>query len=443
MTKSVTIIGGGWAGLAAAVELSKKNILVNIYESAKQPGGRARSIKKNNLTIDNGQHLMIGAYQQMLDLLKTVNILEKDVFYRTPQHIKILDLKTNKVAFNLKLPKLPAPLNLLIGIFFCPSLSFLEKLQTLYYFNKLLNGKINQDISVDQWLSNSKLPEYYTEYLLKPLCLAALTTHTNEASAKAFQNILQKTFNGPAENTDLLIPKTDLENIFPLAAIKYIESKGGKVFTKHRVSQININNNQVTSIIVNDKIIDTDQLIIATPAYATSKLLSSIPCCEPVCTKLDKLEYSSVTTIYLQYPKETSLSTPMMGMVNATCEWIFDRQYCNQPGLIAGMISATGPHLEIDTQTLAQTVEEELKQAFPHWPKTESSQIICEKRASFSCTPNIDAIRPGINTAINNLKLCGDYVYSEEKKHTGLPSTLEGAVQSGVKCAQSILKGNN
>ena len=440
MTKHVSIIGGGWAGLAAAVELSKNNIPVTVYESAKQLGGRARSVEINGLSVDNGQHLMIGAYQQMLDLLNTVNVTEEDVFYRTPQQIKVMDLKANITAFDLKLPKLPTPLNILFGMLRCPSLSFSEKIQALYRFNSLLNKRIKQDISVDQWLNKARLPTHYIEYLLKPLCLAALTTHTHEASAKVFQTVLQQTFNGPGSNTDLLIPKKDLGSIFPAAAKNYIESKGGKVFLEHRVSQINYNRLQATSIIINNKTIDTEQLILATPSYTTSKLLSLIETCEPVCQKLNKLEYEPVTTVYLQYPENISLPIPMMGMINATSEWIFDRQYCNQPGLIASVISATGPHLNMNKQALAQKVEEELNQLFPHWPKAESATSICEKRASFRCLTDIDSIRPSINTPINNLKLCGDYVHIEEKNQPGLPSTLEAALQSGVKCAQLTIQ---
>jgi len=440
MTKHVTIIGGGWSGLAAAVELSKNNIPVTVYESAKQLGGRARSVKTNNFTVDNGQHLMIGAYQQMLDLLKTINVIEEDVFYRTAQQIKIISLKTNETAFYLKLPKVPAPLNLLLGILRCPSLSFTEQIQTLYRFNKLLNKKIIQDLNVDLWLDKARLPSRYIDKLLKPLCLAALTTHTHDASAKVFQAVLQKTFNGPQENTDLLIAKKDLNNIFPEAAKNYIESKGGKIFLEHRTSQINIANHKASSVIINGKTIDVDQLILATPSFTTSKLLSAIKPCNSICNKLNQFEYEPVTTVYLQYPENISLPIPMLGMIDSTSEWVFDRQYCKQPGVIACVISATGPHLEMNNQALTQKVEQELKKIFPHWPEAKSSIVICEKRASLRCSPDIDSIRPKINTPISNIKLCGDYVHIEEKNHSGLPSTLEGALQSGVKCAQFTIQ---
>ncbi|MDH5735247.1 MAG: FAD-dependent oxidoreductase, partial [Gammaproteobacteria bacterium] len=203
---STIIIGGGWAGLAAAVELSKHNIPVTVFEAAKQAGGRARTVTHNNTLLDNGQHLMIGAYHQMLSLLKTININYRDVFLQIPQQLEIIDLNRQTTVFKLKLPLLPAPINLLTGILSCPSLNLTSKLKTLYKFNKLLKTPLNKDISVEEWLNTAGLPAEYTNYLLKPLCLAALTTHPHEASARIFQTVLQQTFNGQASNTDLLIP---------------------------------------------------------------------------------------------------------------------------------------------------------------------------------------------------------------------------------------------
>ncbi|MCW9005975.1 MAG: FAD-dependent oxidoreductase, partial [Gammaproteobacteria bacterium] len=113
---STVITGGGWAGLAAAVELSRQNIPVTVFESAKQLGGRARTVNHNGLMLDNGQHLMIGAYREMLSLLKIINVNEKDVFLRIRQQLEIINFGNQTTAFKLKLAKLPAPFNLLMGM---------------------------------------------------------------------------------------------------------------------------------------------------------------------------------------------------------------------------------------------------------------------------------------------------------------------------------------
>lgn len=440
MTKSVSIIGGGWAGLAAAVELSSHNIPVTVYESARQAGGRARSVSLNNLTVDNGQHLMIGAYHQMLTLLNKIGVKESEVFTRIPQQLDIVDLNSSQTVFSLKLPRLPAPLNLVTGMLRCPSLTFLEKLATLFYFNKLLKTEIKTDISVDQWLEHSNIPQKYIQYLLKPLCLAALTTHTHEASAKIFQNVLQQTFNGAAANTDLLIPKTDLGHVFPNAAMQYIQQQGGKILLEHRVEQINFEDDQAVSIQVKNQTLAVDLIIMATPAHITHTLLSSSSKLKNSAEKIKQLEFEPVTTVYLQYPADVQLPMPMMGVINASSEWLFDRQHCNQPGLIAVVISASGAHTECSNEQLIEHIQNELKALFPHWPGAMSCNVIREKRACFRCLTNIDTIRPATSTAIKNLTLCGDYVHFEEKNAPGLPSTLEASLQSGVKCAQLLIK---
>ena len=437
---STVIIGGGWAGLSAAVKLSEKNIPVTVFESAKQLGGRARSIRHDKMTLDNGQHLMIGAYTEMLSLLETIKVSEKEVFLRITQQLEILDFKNQSTAFKLKLPKLPAPFNLLFGMLNCPSLSLKQKIKTLYKFDRLLKTNIKHDISVDEWLQQAGLPDKYIEYLLKPLCLAALTTHSHEASARAFQSVLRQTFNGPAANTDLLIPRKDLSHVFPEAAKRYIESKGGQVLTEHRLSKLNCKDNQITSLLVNEQIIQADHVILATPAHRTLTLLSDSNACKDINQQLAQLVYEPVTTVYLQYRPSVKLVLPMMGVINATSEWLFDRTHCNQPGLIAAVISANGPHMELSNDQLSEKIALELATQFPDWPEAESILVIREKRATLSCVAGIDQLRPDIQTPIRNLRLCGDYVYIEENNQPGLPSTLEGAMRSGVKCAQQLIQ---
>lgn len=436
----VIIAGAGWAGLAAGVELSRQHIPVTIVESARQIGGRARRVTFDGLTLDNGQHLMIGAYRQLLKLLSTMGVDESSVFHRIPHQIDMKDLNTGHSVFQLTLPQLPAPLHLLVGMLRCPSLSLQQKLVTLVRFNRLLNNAIEHDISVDQWLAGAGLPEAYVEHLLKPLSLAALTTATHQASAKAFQTVLQQTFNGPAANTDLLIPKTDLGRLFPDAARAYIESQGGEVLTGHKLEQITLENGRVHSVNIDHQQLECDWLILATPPHATEKLLANSSADLSTAHQLHHLSYEPITTVYLQYPQSVQLDKPMLGLLNATGEWLFDRRYCHQPGLMAVVISANGPHMALDNPRLAEKISQELAQLYPHWPEAEAHWVIREKRAGFSCHPAVDDHRPSVCTIIDNLSLCGDYVKTEPKSQPGLPSTLEGALRSGVECARILMQ---
>ncbi len=434
---SVTIIGAGWAGLAAAIELSRHNVAVTVYESAKQIGGRARDVETGNTTLDNGQHLMIGAYNQLLALLKIIGTAEYDVFHRINMQIILLDLATGNTAFELNIPSWPAPFHLLAGMLGCKPLSFTEKLKTLWLFNKILKRKLVTDISVTDWLKRSNLPDRYCEYLLKPLCLAALTTHPDQASARAFQTVLQQTFIGARTNTDLLIAKTTLSKLFPESAKLYIESHGGKILTSSKVNSIDPVKKTLT---VNDNSENYKHLILATPATITLQLLQAHSPFLQSTHKLSQLQHEPICTVYLQYPAEIKLPLPMMGCIHASSEWIFDRQYCNQPGLMAVIISANGKHMHWSNDELIAKITTELAQLFPAWPAPLHTQVIRDKRAAFRCHTHVDDIRPTINTAVKSIKLCGDYIYIEDNLDAGLPATLEGAVRAGVKSAQLTLQ---
>jgi len=440
--KRIAIIGGGWAGLAAAIELCTQSYKVTLFESSPQLGGRARSIKWNDLTLDNGQHLMIGAYQQMLKSLHIIGADTDTLFKHIHHRMLMLDAQSGETKFDLQLPTYPAPLHLVFGVLNTPSLSFKQKILLLLRFNKLLNTKINNDYSVSDWLSQAKLPASYTKNLLEPVCLAALTTHPQQASAKAFQNVLQQTFNAPASFTDLLIPTTDLSQVFPDLAEQFILQHGGEIKTRCKVQALQTDNKNINSITANDETIRFDQIILATPANVSAKLLANIPACKKTAEQIKQLTYEPVSTLYLQFKHCVSLPYPMLGIVNGTAEWVFERSLSGHDDVLAVVISAQGAHLQMPETALVKTVYTELSNTIENLPELLNSKLIIEKRASFQCHPHVDKYRPGIHTNLSNLKLCGDYVYIEQNNSPGLPSTLEGALRSGVECAQLIISAN-
>lgn len=439
----IAIIGGGWAGLAVAIELCQHGHAVSVYESSPQLGGRARSIEWNGMTLDNGQHLVIGAYQQLLSLLNTMQADIGKLFKRLPHHMLMLDARTADTLFELKLPTFPAPLHLLFGVLKIPQLSLLEKFQLLLRFNKLLNTPLIKDTNVSNWLAGAGLPKAYTEYLLKPVCLAALTTHPEQASARALQSVLLQTFNAPADHTDLLIPAQDLGRTFPELARQFIEQQGGKLFTRSKVQALQFTRSGVSGIVVNDEPIAFDQVILATPPSATARLLENHSQFTKLCTTLQQLQYEPVTTLYLQFARPVKLAVPMIGVINGLSEWVFERATSGHANLLAVVISAQGEHLTMPPAELSAKIHSELKHIIPGLPELLDSKLIVEKRATIQCSPGVDKFRPGIQTEVSNLKLCGDYVYIEENNQPGLPSTLEGALRSGVKCAQLIIQQSN
>ena len=435
--KSVVIIGAGWAGLAAAVKLSEQGIKVSLFESAKQAGGRARAVRFNDLTADNGQHLLIGAYTECLHLMKTVGIDTSTSLQRLPLLLTVFDKKYSTLI--LKAPALPAPLHLLYALFTAKGLKLKDRLAAINFglYLKKNNYQFEQDISVAQLFKKTKQTDVLVRQLWEPLCLSTMNTPIKDASANVFMRVFKDAFTYKRKDADLLVPMVDLSNLFPNAAIKYIEDHGGKVYLKSRIENIEITNNQVTSLtakIDNSlEVIKTSNVIISTAPQNINKLISNHTRLNNINNKIEQFNYEPIVTVYLQYSKETQLSQAMIGLSNTLSQWVFDRgALCNQPGLISVVISCNGPHMDMDDDTLSQTVHNEISALFTSKPTLINSFVIREKRATFACTVNINDNRPQNKTDINGLYIAGDYT------NTHYPATLEGAVRSGSAAANLI-----
>jgi uncharacterized protein with NAD-binding domain and iron-sulfur cluster len=264
------------------------------------------------------------------------------------------------------------------------------------------------------------------------LCLAALNTHINDASAIVFLRMMRETFSYSRTDSNLLFTATDLGRSFPDPALEYIELNGGSVRLGQRVTGLIYEDHTITGVTTQDERIESPWVILATPHYTTAQLIATQPALEPLAQQLEQFETNPIVTVYLQYPEHVSMGAPMVGMVGTTAQWVMDRRICQQPGLISVIISGTGPHMDMDNDALTSLVAGEVAEQFPRWPSAEQTMVIREKRATFHCRPGINDIRPGNKTAINGLWLAGDYTNTE------LPATLESAVRSGVRSARGV-----
>lgn len=436
-TKPVIVIGAGWAGLATACYLADRGLNVTLIESAKQLGGRARKSNSRTQVLDNGQHLMIGAYQEMLNLLELIGIEEQEVFLRTRQNLKLVNGKYLETVMDLSLPALPAPLNLLVGLLFSKGMSLKEKFQVLLRFDKLLKTPVDKenDITVNDWLSSAELPEKYLVFL-NSLCLAAMNTPVDEASAMNFQNVLNQTFNGPNGSTDLLIPAVNLGNVLPAPARQYLLKKNVTIMSPKKVTHLQQGNDVIKNIITEDQQLEAAAVVLATPAHITSRFLKPFESCNELCHHLDQFRYQPITTVYLRYDESCQIPENMIGLTDTISEWVFDRRVCDQPGMIAVVISSSGKHADVDNKDLSLIIRNELSVLFPDWPKPNASWVIREKRATFSCTPESNRHRPGCKTPIHNLFLSADYLVND---NIYLPATLETAIRNAKACAEEVV----
>ncbi|WP_126454731.1 hydroxysqualene dehydroxylase HpnE [Sulfuriflexus mobilis] len=429
----VVIVGGGWAGLSAAVALASKGQSVRLLESAKQFGGRARCIAFDGLRVDNGQHLLLGAYTETLKIMQTCQTDIDKVLLRERLTWQMQDKKGQ--AIRLRVGRLPAPFNFLTAILSAHGYSLAERFKTLRFMYTLQRRDytLPDDISVMALLVGQ--PKKVIDSLWEPICLAALNTPIKKASARIFLHVIRDSFTRHAADADAMYTRTDLGQLFVQPAIAYIESQGSQATLAQRVSRLDIHDGACHGVYVDQEYFPAAQVIIAGSPRHCQDLLAKQDALADIHDRLGQLEYQPICTLYLQYPESVSLPQAMTGLQSMTGQWLFDRRFADQPGLMAVVISAEGPHMQQDNATLAQQVSEELCSAFD-WPAPLQHLVVREKRATFSACVDIDNLRPENATPVQNLWLAGDYTRSP------YPSTLEAAVRSGVQCAASILQLN-
>ena len=427
----IIIIGGGWAGVAAAVQLAAAGRPVRLLESAPQLGGRARGVTWNGEIIDNGQHLLIGAYRDTLALMRELHrelgCEPEECFLRLP--LELNQWEPGGPGLTLRAAPLPAPLHIAVGLLSAGGLSLGERLRALA-IDPALKSKQEPEGSALDWLEANRQPPALIRKLWEPLCIAALNTPLAIASARLLKRTLCDAFAPPRANSELLIPRFDLSTLLPNPARDFIEQHGGRIETGRRVTALTIEDGAIQGVECDDERIDTDRVILATHPEGARRLLE--PHLPEHATAIAALESQPICTVYLRYPPETE-APPISGMLGTLSQWLFDRRTLGQPGLMAVVLSAEGAHMELDNQRLAERVAAELAERFPHWPAPLEQRVIREKRATFSATPRADTLRPANETPIDGLWLAGDYT------DTGLPATLEGAVRSGLQCASRIL----
>jgi squalene-associated FAD-dependent desaturase len=427
VTPRVAVIGAGWAGLAAAATLAVAGARVVLFEASRQLGGRARRVTLDGTDLDNGQHILVGAYTETLRLMRLVGVDPNAVLLRLP-----LELHTVS-GLRLKAAPLPAPLHLAVGLLSASGLDFADRVGAARFMRSLRKERytLGQDETVASLLVARGQSTRLRRLLWEPLCVSALNTPPDHASAQVFLNVLRDTLGGPREASDLLLPRADLGAVFPEPAGRFVERLGGEVRLGAPVRSLAVGAAGVT--------LDADpapfaRVIVACGPQHAAALLATQPALVLLAESIDALEHEPIHTVYLQYPESVSLPFPMLGYTDGLLQWAFDRgALSGHRGLIACVLSASGRHEALTLPDLAAALHGELAASLPGLPAPKWSRAIAERRATFSCRPGV--ARPALRTPREYVLLAGDYVASD------YPATLESAVRSGVAAARLALPG--
>lgn len=427
----VAVIGGGWAGCAAAVELAAGGASVTVYEASRTLGGRARTVSWNGKPLDNGQHILLGAYHETLRLLRMIGIAEKSVLLRLPLQMCYPDGS----GMEFIAARLPAPWHVGLALLRARGLAREDRMAIARFSTaaRWMGWQLNQDCTVSELLARHEQSAGLIRLMWRPLCIAALNTPPDRASAQVFLNVLRDSLGASRAASDMLLPRVDLSELFPQQAGRYIESRGGQVALGARVDSVQ---RAANGWLVRQE--SHDAVVLATPPGQAAALLKKLD----YAAAIPEFEWEAITTVYLQYAPEVRLPRPFLALLEDADaghwgQFVFDRGQLASAdaGLFAVVVSASGPALDLGNKALEAQVAAQLAQVLdmPQLGTPRWSRVISEKRATFACTPGL--ARPPNYIGIAGLVLAGDYTASN------YPATLETAVQSGINAARLILRG--
>jgi squalene-associated FAD-dependent desaturase len=443
--RHVAVIGAGWAGCAAAVTLTQAGHRVTLLEASRTLGGRARRVELDGRSLDNGQHILLGAYCSSLDMMRLLDIDPEQALLRLPLQMRYPE---GSGAIDFIAPLLPAPLHLLLALGRASGMPWGDKLSLARFFSAMrwIDWRLDNDCSVMDLLTRYDQSGLLMRCMWRPLCVAALNTPPERASAVVFLAVLRDSLGARRAASDMLVPRVDLSALLPQGAAAFVAKAGGVVATGALVKKIirgggdadaNVGSGAEQWAVhfadAQRAALKVDCVVIATAPDQAANLLDGLS----DTALLRGLVYEPITTCYLQYTPEVRLAQPFYALLDdaASASWgqyVFDRGQLDaaQRGLLAVVVSSSAEAIAQGAAALGTGIAAQLATtlhqpalATPLWRK-----VISEKRATFSCTPGLQ--RPTHLTDVKGVFLAGDYTASD------YPATLEAAVRSGIAAAQ-------
>lgn len=412
---NVHIVGAGLAGLSAALQLTLMGEKVFLHESAPYAGGRCRSYFDRALdcAIDNGNHLVLSgnvAVRDYLDLSgaeNTVTRLSEPLF-------PFADLRTGE-RWTVRMNNGRMP-----WWIFDPARR-VKGTRPLDYFSALRFLSAGEDDTVAKKMNAQSL---LTQRLWEPMAISALNTEPAAASARLLRNVVAQSFAAGGHACQPLLPKRGLSETFVNPCLSTLRAHGAVVTFGRRLRALDVGpGNRVKSLLFSDCTIDIgpeDWVILAVPAWVAQDLI-------PGLTAPDS--FRSIVNIHYRVEAPTN-PAGFTGLVNGLAEWAFVK-----PGVVSVTISLADRYDEPDNDKWAMAVWDDLALLFdldrnkmPPW------RVVREKRATFAATPAQDRKRPRSYIGWDNLALAGDWTATE------LPSTIEGALRSGMKAAEIVMR---
>ena len=421
--RTLAVIGAGWAGLAAAVHATRAGHRVTLFEMAPHAGGRARDVAHDGAVLDNGQHILIGAYRDTLATMRLVGADPDWLLDRRP--LALVDPQGHGLALPTGAP-VPAFVRAVLALTDWPLGERLALLRAAMGWRwRGFVAKPSQTVAELVHV----LPPRVRQTLIEPLCVAALNTPIELASAQIFLRVLRDAlFSGPGA-ADLLLPRVSLGALFPEPALRWLAANGATLRLATRVHTLG------TQGLVDGERFDA--VLLACSVHEAARLAQ--PLAPSWAERAAAFQHEPIVTVYLR-SDGSRWQRPMVALSSDAAhpaQFAFDlgaldASNGSRAGRFAFVVSAAGHWVAEGLQATGRAVLAQAIQAFPssawHTPPT-MLRCIAERRATFLCRPGLD--RPTIAVAAQ-LAAAGDYVEGP------YPSTLEGAVRSGITALKTL-----
>ncbi len=415
--RTIHIIGGGMAGLSAALQLSLMDQKIVVYESAPYAGGRCRSYYDKDLDcrIDNGNHLVLSGNVAVQDYLELSGAQETVTRHKEP-FFPFMDLDTGE-RWNVRMNN-----GLVPWWIFDPK-------------RRVAGTKPKDYLSASHFLfageddtvaSCMKTKTTLYKRFWEPLAIAALNTEAENASASLLANLFTQSFGGGGAACCPLLPKIGLTETFVTPCLTTLRQRGGDIKFGSRLRAMDVTpDGLVTALDFTSHVVPIapqDWVVLAIPSWVAQEIIPNL---------LVPSDFRAITNVHyrIEAPHNPAGFT---GLVGGLAEWVFVKQ-----GVVSVTISAANRYddQQIEQEEWANAVWENLAKVFDLDPaKTPPWRVVREKRATFAATPAQNKMRPAAYIGWKNLALAGDWTA------TSLPSTIEGALRSGVKAAQTVMR---
>ena len=424
--KKVIVIGGGFAGLSASVDLAENNFEVTLIEASPKLGGRAYSVEDPSFSsFDNGQHIFMGCYDETLSFLEKIGSYSNlDI----QESLSIPFVRPGGNIYKLAAKRKFYPLNILHAILNYQALSLKERFKVIDFFLDLIccYSCDLRERTVKQWLDCKRQSDNSVKSLWEIITVGALNTRTESASAEIFSEILKTIFFTGKGSSKIILSKVGLSELYCTPASDFITERGGKINLSERAIKFTTKDKRITGVI-SDKYEyrDFDAVLFAIPAYALEKISSETKCD----ISIPQLNYSPIVNVHFLLNKNP-FTEKFYGLIGSEIHWVF-----NHGSYITAMTSAADNLIGLDVEKIYEFFTSELKKYFPIFHKENiiSSKVIKEKRATFIPDVSSNEKRNSFKESIGGMFVAGDWT------STGLPSTVESAVSSGRRAAQGII----